>query len=47
MSRQINSLFVADDRLLLASGVAEETVEVMRNAKGRFGLELNLAKSKC
>ena len=47
--RQKSSLFFADDGLLLANAAdeARETVEVLRDAERQFGLEINLAKSKC
>ena len=47
--KKINSLFFADDGILLASSVrkAEEMVRVMRDAAGKMGLEMNHRKSKC
>ena len=46
---KIGSLFFADDGMLLARGIEEtrRTVGILREEAGKFGLEMNMEKSKC
>ena len=45
----ISALFFADDGLLMANSQkqAEQLLDVMRDAAGRCGSEMNAMKSKC
>ena len=45
----VNSLFFADDGLLIAKGVeeAKKLVRTLKDSAGKYGLEMNIAKSKC
>ena len=44
--RKLNSLFFADDGLLLARGIeeAKKSIKIMKEAAGEFGLDVNSSK---
>lgn len=46
---KITSMFFADDGVLLARGMEEtrRTVRILREEAGKYGLEMNMEKSKC